>query len=355
MVSTSYAAAPAAIGATTVGVTPVIKQIDGGVVVFGEDYVASCSPLSSVNTTWATVAGFPLSPYSLGPNTLAEMSRIYSEYRIRRARVCFIPAVGTAANGQVALYRKSARLEPHVDPNSSTFLSFVLNQRTGVVGPVWQPCHFDLTPDKDWRTTTPLLNVDPNDEVDGEVFVATNNSAATGVAPSIGIVKLFYEWEFRDFRRNPRLSLIPTLMQVYFQMSIGTNGANVTLGNDATGLTVFGNDQTGSPSALPSNKIDGDIYKFVVDVNRTSFGAATPSNLIGERILSGNRALVMENGFTCYVLYFGGVFGLYPTFIAAVAATTPFVWGITNASLTFNMVGSMSRVGNILNANNADI
>lgn len=323
--------------------------------VLGEDYIATASALSSLNTTWATVVGFAVTPYGMGSNTLSDLSRSYAEYRFNKLMVCFVPAVGTSANGQFALYRKSQRADPHLDPNGSNFFAYVLNQRSGVIGPVWQPCSFETDNSRDWRSTVPLEAIDINDDADGEVFLATNNNVASGSSPPIGILKIMYDLQFRGFRRNPRAALIPVANQIYQNISLGASGAAVTLGGSLSGISIIGNDQTGNPSSAPSGLAQGDVFKFVVDSNRSSYGAANVNTLIAELLLGGNRVVNISNGFTCWAVYGGTSFALYPTLAAAMALSQTYVWGLTSASLTFNLVGMISLVGNVLATANSDI
>jgi hypothetical protein len=320
-------------------------RTNDGIKVIGEDFVTAASGLSSLNTNWATVAGFPVSPYSFGPNTLSDMARTHIEWRCERLVVCYVPAVGTSSNGQVAIYHKPNRADPHVDPTSAQFYNFVLSQRTGVVGPVWQPCLVEIPTSKNWRSTVPLEAVDINDEADGEVFMATNNNVASGNSPSIGILKIQYIWHFRGMQRNPRQSLIPLANQVYYNVSLGRNGASV---NTATSVSLlpFGNDQSGTAASgtYPGFTNRGTVYKFIIDTTRSSFGAATPGNLFAESAIGTTYPVALENGFTCYLWSDGG--NAYPCKdIQAAMVSQTYFWGLTNASLTFNLVGMVSLVG----------
>lgn len=294
----------------------------------------------------------------MGSNTLADICRNYAEYKFDRIAISYIPAVGTASNGQVALYRKSQRADPHLDPNGANFFPFVLNQRTGVVGPVWQPLSVEVNASKDWKSSVPLEAIDINDDCDGEVFVATNNNVAAGASPPIGIIKVMYMCSFRGMRRNPRAALIPLPLQIYFNMSIGQNGATVVLNNTAL-FDKFGNDQSGSLVNLPTNTLVGHVYKFIVDLNRSSLGGATASNLL-QLDYQGARSVTLENGFTCYAMQNAAAAGasgftLFPTIAAAISVGQPFRWGLNSGSLTFNLVGMFSLVANNAALINTDI
>lgn len=354
---TTFTAPPASIGAVNRGVTPQVIRKGDGVLVYGEDFVSACSGLSSGNTSWATVAGFPLSPYSFGLSSLSDFCRTYKEWRFVQAAVCFVPAVATSANGQVALYRKFNRADPHVDPTGSSFFGYVLSQKTGVIGPVWQPQGMMIPVSDDWRSTVPLEAININDECDGEVFCATNNNVNSGTSPSIGILKLQYVCEFRGMARNPRTSLLPCPNQIYFNTSLGRNGASVAPTGVVT-VGIFGNDQTGNPATLVSSQ-RGDVFKFIVDMGRSSFGAASPNTLLAESYSGGTQfPYTLENGSTLYVWYDGNAgptsFVIFRNLAAALAGN-PMNWGLTSASLTFNLVGMMSLVASTSVRGNLDI
>lgn len=350
--STYFSTAPAAIGAIMVGRGPTVTYIPNGARVTGEDYVTTLSPVFSGNTTWATVAGFPLNPYGLGSNTLCDMARIYKEYRFTRLAICYVPSVGTGSAGQVAVYRKKDRLDPLLDPNGANFFPFVLNQRTGVIAPVWQAVSFETTTSDNWRSTIPI-ETDPNDECDGEVFVATNNTSSPAI--SIGLVKIMYVCEFRELGRNARTALIPLALQIYSNISVGTNGAVVTPAS-LFAVSTFANDQTGNPAVTPSSIQIGDIFKFVIDTNRSSIGAGSLGSLIAISIGGGNRAITLANGYTIYLVYVGSnLFEGYLTYPMASSLGNPLLFNLTSASLTFNLVGMISLIGTDLFRTNVDI
>lgn len=305
--------------------------------------MVSAVGLNSNNTSWATVAGFPVSPYSLGPNTMSDLCRTFMEWRFEQLAVCYIPAVGTGANGQVALYHKPNRADPHIDPTGANFFSYVLNQRTGVIGPVWQPVAVKVPTSSNWRSSVPLEAIDINDESDGEVFLATNNNVASGVSPPVGILKVQYVLHFRGLQRNPRQSLVPLPGQIYFNVSLGRNGANVGT-NMSVSAIPFGNDQSGNNAPAVTQGNLGNVFKFVLDGVRSSFGAATINNLMAEFVAGSSYPMTLENGSTLYVWCDGTNYFFCKSIQAAMSTQTLF-YGLTNASLTYNLVGMMSLVG----------
>lgn len=354
---TTIGSVPAAYSSVNTSFKPRIVNVGGdSVKVIGEDYVATTSPLNSANTTWATIAGFPLSPYSMGNNAMADMCRTYKEWRFEQVAFCYVPAVGTTSSGQVALYRKMNRADPHIDPNNPQFYNYVLSQNTGVVGTVWQPMSFVAETSKDWRSCVPLEAVDINEEADGEVFIATNNSVASGVAPSVGIIKMQYVCSFRGFSRNPRLSLIPCANQVYLNTSVGRSTFNSVNGSSAH-LNPFGSDQAGvsHTGLIPSGVIKGDCFKFIVDLGRSSFSGFSGSTLFAESVAGIQVSFSLENGSVIYLWFDGtNTYSVHKN-IQSVMTGSQFVFGATLVGAQFNLVGMMSRVGNTNAAHSFDI
>lgn len=344
---TSLATAPAVVGAINLGVEPTITHMADGVRITGCDFVSNASPLSTaIGANWATVSGFAVAPYSLGSNTLSDMSRTYGEFMFERLAVAYVPSVGTSANGQVAIFRKTTRSSPGLDPNGSNFFPYVLNQRTGVVGPVWQPLTIEFPQSKRWLSTLPLDGTDIDEEADGEVFMCTNNTAQSGIAPSIGMFKIFYMVRFRQMERNSRSSLIPLANQIYTPISLGVNTTTAVVG-DPWSPNVVGVDQTGANATLPGGTIIGDIYKFIVDVSKSFFGSTSPTNTLSI-LLVGQRYNINFTGYmTFYALYTPNGWQMYMTYNNAVTQTDGLQYGVIQTANTVVLRGLVSLVGNI--------
>lgn len=344
---TSLQTAPAVIGSVNLGVEPTVTHLPDGIRVTGCDFVTNATPLNTVYTTWATVAGFAVAPYSLGSNTLSDMSRQYGEFLFERLAVAYVPSVGTSANGQVAIYRKTTRSSPGLDPSGSNFFQYVLNQRTGVVGPVWQPLTIEFPPSKRWMSTLPLDGTDIDEEADGEVFMATNNNAnGTGIAPSIGMMKIFYMVRFRKMERNSRSILIPLANQIYLPIALGVSAVTAIVG-DPWSPNVIAFDQTGANASLPGGTVIGDIFKFIVDASRSSFGTTSATNTLSI-LLVGQRFNINITGYvTLYGLYTPNGWQMYQSFANAVTQTDGLQYGVAQTANTVVLRGLVSLVGNI--------
>lgn len=343
--------APATIGTINFGVEPKVMSFPGGVKVVGEDFVTTCSPINSANVNWATVAGFPMTPSGFGNNTMNDLAQNFTEYRVEALAVCFLPAVGTTSSGQVAIYHKPRRVDPHIDPTTNAFFAYVLNSRTGIIGPVWQPLGYKVRTSTSWLTTVPLNNTDPDDECEGEIFIATNNTVATGVAPSIGIIKIQYVVSFRNMERNPRSLLMPLPNQVYFNLALTLSNAALTSGTPV-GLPAGGADQSGSTSTDPSNLLNGDVFRFLVDIKRSTVGGTiTPTfSNIFKRVMYSNNAYTVQTSQPIYIVATSdtpAIYYLYPTLDNALTGQGALQWQSIGSFTSISLVGVASLIGAI--------
>jgi hypothetical protein len=311
----------------------------------GCDYVATATPLAFTFPDAGNVAGLVIAPYALGNNTLSDMSRMYSEFRVDRMILSFIPSIGTTTAGQISMYRISERSAPAIDPNASTFLFYVFNQQSGAVGPVWQPLTVEFPVSGRWISTIPLDGTDPDDEAECELWVSSTASALTP-AVSVGIFKLTYAMSFRGFSRNPRSGLVPLLNQTYFPTALGVNAITAAIGTSVT-LNNIGTDQAGSASAVPTGSLDGDVYKIVVDGRRTSFGVPSGAVIFGVNFLGSVRTFPIVGTVTLYGLISGTSWNLYTTFENAMTQSNPLVYAVAVTTNTISMRCMISLIGSM--------
>lgn len=346
---TSFVSPPTAIGATSVGVDPVIEHIGGKMVrITGCDFLATATPLVSTWVTWANVAGMVLAPYAMGNNSLSDMARMYAEYRFDRLIITYVPSVGTTTPGHVAVYRMASRSSPGIDQNASSFLPYVLNQRGGAIGPVWQPLSVDFPCSGRWLTTVPLDGTDPDDEAEGEVFVATSNFAATGTSPSIGIIKITYQVSFREMTRNPRTTLIP-LQQQYLPICLGASAITAAAGTSLT-LNTASTDQAGNTAVNPTGIGNGDVYKFIIDITRSTSDVVSLTTIFGVSFLGTTQTItVVNNTFTVYLLYSATNWNLYSTYENAMTQSNPMVYAVGVTANTVRLRGLLSLIGSMGN------
>lgn len=315
----------------------------------GCDYISLCTPLSAIWQGWATVAGMSVAPYSLGGNTLADLSRMYSEFKCDRLAASFIPSLATTAFGHVAIFKKDGRSAPNLDVASSNFLPFVLNQRAGVVGPVWQPLSVEFSTTGRWLTTIPLDGTDCDDESETEIFVATNNNVSSGIAPSMGLLRLSYVMSFRGLTRNPKGSLIPLSGQIYTPVVLRKAAVSVGAGVSIT-LDLAGTDQTGSTFSSIPGMSHGDVYKLGIDSLRSVASTVDINSIAAVNIL-GVLSVVPLLGRTIYfvIVPIGAtqVCNLYSTFENAMTLSNPIVYSVAVTNNDLTLRGMCSLVGNI--------
>jgi hypothetical protein len=274
------------------------------------------------------------------------MARTYSEFKVDKLMLSFIPSIGTSTAGQVAIYRLPERSSPAIDPNSSTFLPYVLNQQSGAIGPVWQPLTVDFPVSGKWITTVPLDGTDPDDESEAELYCSTSNFAISGIAPSIGIFKLMYVISFRNFSRNPRAGLVPLLNQTYFPSALGYSGVTASIGTSVT-LNNVGTDQSGNTSVLPAGVLDGDVFKMVVDCGRSSFGAMSGSVIFGVSFLGSVRTLPFAGTVTVYALVSNTAWNMFTTFENAMTQSNPLVFATAQVANSVTVRCFLSLIGSM--------
>jgi len=285
------------------------------------------------------------------PNTcLVDFARIYSQFKVVRMVLCYVPSVASTATGQVAMYYRSNRADVPLSPSSGNFLPWLLSAKNGIIGPVWQPMQHEVVTGKEWLDTEPFMNIDPNREVDGEVFLASNFGVNAVASPSAGIVKIQYIVDFRGFARNPKASLLPVPDQVYIQVGGGINTETIVAGNPAFVRLIYNNIAGQTITATP-NGASGDIYKMIFDSTTYSSGTAISLNNLFW-VNYGNTGSFNALVFTTPVIVmYGiqvspGVFDLFDTFDGAVSGGSAITWGSAGVgqSFVFNSI-MMSLVG----------
>lgn len=335
-----------------------VVNIPGGVRITGEDFLFSASGYSS-GGTWYHAGAAPVGPSSMANTALVDFARVYSQFRIVAAAACYIPGVATTATGQIAMYYRSNRIDPAITPSSASFLPWVLSGNNGVVAPAWQPTSLRLVVGKEWLDTEPLCNVDPNREVDGELFLASNIGVNTVPSPSPGLVKLQYVVEFRGFARNPKAAMLPVPDQIYTQLGCGINNESVSTGNGVNFRCIYPN-IAGNTLSSPGHANYGDVYKLIID--STTFSSGTGETINNIWRINFNSSNFVGYTFDQPVMTVYGVvvsinptnFAIYDTFAGAVSGAAPFTYSYTKnpSSYVFNsvmasLVGSLTTKGNL--------
>jgi len=333
--------APLQLGNTVRGVAPKVTHINDGVRVAGRDFIFSASNVNGA-ANWTLCGGLPITPAAMFGSNLKQFSNMYASYRFVDIAFHFITAEPATQLGNIMFYIQKSRSDPMIPWGSnSSFLPFVLSDPSTVMGPVWMNHTAYYKPEPRWRSTDYLLGDDLDDEAAGDVFLFVNSPVNT----TPGYVMMDYTIEFKELSANPKRNLLPLQRTAWVNTSLGLNAANVTSGSTAVALGIFGNDLTGQAAVAPVGISLGDIYKVVIDSDHTSYGGATSSNLLQLKYPSG-QGVAITNGFTCYALVDVTTprFSLFPSISFARAGVNNFVFGLTNGSLTFNLMVWVSLI-----------
>jgi len=322
--------APVAVGNSVRGSRSISRQIPGGIVVSGRDFMFTPIGSGSV-TTWTMVGGTPLTPVAFGDSSIRNYMQLYQKYRWKRCVVYYITSSPTSANGDVMFYYSKNRESVFLNQTSSFLLPYVLSDPSTVIGPQWTNHAADLKITGTWKSTDYGMDTALQEFADGEVFLLSK----TSTTDSPGYVLFDYVIEFADMQISPRLLNLPLPRAQYSNVALTTSGAKSQSAGVEFVVNV-GTNLTGGTSAVPNGFTAGDIYKVILDVTNSIFTTGTAANLV--QLYTGNsnnQAVTLSDGFTCYgAADTATTLILYPTIEAAAATGGSLQWG---ASLTYNV------------------
>jgi len=352
--------APVAIGNTLRGSKPVTVQTADGCRVVGRDFAYTMLATPATITGWEVVGGIPLTPAVMASTILRNYCQIYNRFKINKLQVHYITSSPTSQAGDILFYYERDRTAPFPDYTSNNFLPYVLSDSRTVIGPQWTNHTLFIDPVKNFCSTNYGQNDDPNESAQGNVFVFSKTNSAN----SPGYILLDYDITFKELSIAPRAGIFPITRGIWSPICIGITTTSVTISVTpvaALQLTT-GKDVTNTTSALPSGTKGGDVFKCVFQ--------NTAANVLNSWSNVGASSLLMEpdnvdvsvtvdDGFTAYLRVYDTTVGtantyvgaLFPTQAAAMAGTViaasgarTFLYGVTNASVTWQMSCLISLV-----------
>jgi hypothetical protein len=344
--------APVAVGNSIRGVGSRVDTIRGGVRVTGRDYMFAGKYTDSIET-WCLVGGTPLSPAAFGNSVLANYMRNYGKFRFRYFTAYYITNSPTSTSGSVMFYYGKNRESVFLNQTSSALLAVVLSDPNTVIGPQWVNHEINVSVTGDWKSTDYGMYADPSDFADGELFLLSKTSSTA----TPGYVLFDYVIEFADLQIQPRLLTFPMPRAQYFNTNLGQT-AMAVITNQTTQThrpVVVGNDLSGTAATLPTGIAVGDVYKVIIDLTNSSPASwtnCTSANLFYAGIGAAGWALTLQDGFTCYAVYYGAnTFVFYSTINEAFSGGGGEIqYGLT-ATITFNLQCWISLVGSISSTN----
>lgn len=247
------------------------------------------------------------------------------------------------------------RAGPKVNKSSSNFMSYVLSNPSGLLGPQWSNHSTNLDISKEWRSTDIFDAEDVQHQSDGDLIVYTRNTTNGSSPDSPGYLVVDYECQFKHQMTNPRILTLPSSLMKWF--SLGLRSGTVTVAaRDPIILTQFSNDRPDQlVTTAPPGDVRGNVYQLVLNADSpfnpgginfaTNFG--TKSDDGGTNPASLGNFPMDTSGITLY-----GVSGplpqmtLYPNYDAALAGR-PLVWLVGQVAITIGFSFNASLVGSV--------
>jgi len=355
---TSLTSAPVAIGNSIRGTPHRVTPMKNGIVVVGRDYMF---PLKDVNIAsginWLLTGGTPLTPTAFGSTCLANYSRMYAKFRIKKFVVHYITSSATSAVGDIMFYHAKNRDSPFVQVTSPNLVPVVLSDPSTVMGPLWVNHSAKMWVTGDWKSLDYGMHCGSSEYSDGEMFVLRKSA---NPCTNSGYVIFDYKIEFAELQLSPRnLSYpIPKIQYTNIPLVIdgGTGTADKPISGNTGGiqLVASGNDISGSAFALPSGIANGDIFKCIVDLKNSSLGAYTESTIFQtytNASSSSGFTLTLVDGSTFYLCYdASSKFAAYATIEEAFSQTSCMLWATTQTT-TISLQVWISYVGSAQQAN----
>lgn len=307
--------APVSIGNSVTGATPVVIPIADGVRIQGRDFFCNLAATAAGTTGWTLVGGAPLVPHALVSSLLKSYAGIYSHFLVHGLAFHYITACPSSVQGDVMFYVAKDCGNPCIDFSSANFMSVVLSDHCTVFGPLWQNHTSSYFPPAILYPTDILNDEDLAHHGPGELlmFTKTNSTQVPGY------VLMDYDISFSGMQVNVRALTFPISRMKYSQVGFALTATAVTSGSTraigvVTGLTLDGV----TSGVVPSGATVGDVYKFVMCVTASTFTNCTVNNLLALPVVqsaaTGNVALTIRDGFTCYAVYYTtNALLLYPT------------------------------------------
>lgn len=309
---------PASFGYTIQTKAPRISRTANTARITGTDFAGSV--LVSNTAQYQPAQDVLLNPIYYNGSQLGALARAYSEYRVLRAVVQYIPQVPTSTAGQLLFIANKSVKQPFIAGNSANFLARAFSQQEAIACPIWSECVFECPLSKEWRSVDVLVEADLDDVVEHEIQVYGVASATA----TCGILLLHYEFEFRDPVYTKHSTNIPCdLSGVSITFTDDTNvnaiGDAIRLSNASIGFSswnpgaIFRLVFNQAASTLPTGV---GAWALLANVGTASATTSTTSGI-------ATSPLTMATGTTIYAAFNSGVLTLYSTYDHAADGLTP--------------------------------
>lgn len=330
---------PVAIGSTLSGKRTIVRQVKGGHILTGREFLTSAYGTGSI-TTWTMAAGVPLTPVVFVDSIIRQYGVMYSQFRWRKLAVHYVTTSPTTANGSIMIYYSKDRASTFLSQTSPNLLPFVLSDPHTTVSPQWQSFSVELEPDVEWKRTDYGMTDDLTHYSAGELFLLSK----TSTTDSPGMLLMSYELEFREMNLTPRMLLWPQPAIAYIPLEFGF--PSTTTAGSSVALTLGG---TAPISGTPILSVGG-IYKFIVDVTNSVFTGNTPATTAATlvRVVAGAGTTVVPlvDGTTIYAVNGPSSVTLFLNATDAYTGSSSLQWNVTlTAAGSGGIFGWFSLVG----------
>lgn len=353
---TTIDSAPVSIGNTISGAKPNIIPMKDGVRVQGRDYMFQVAAVAANRTDWLLTGGCPLIPHAFVASTLRAYASMYAEFVVHGITVHYITSTSTASTGDILFYFNKNRGNALLDTSNNNFLSVVLSDPHTIMGPLWKNHSAGYRPSAITYSTDILNDEDLQHEGPGEVFLYTKSAGLL----SPGYVLVDYDITFKTFQTNIRALQFPIARLKYAQVGLGYAApVSIVQGGEAlwgTNLPLLDGITSSGVGADPQAKL-GDVYKVVLTTRYMTIVNAAFDTLLQYELRQASEATegpvftTIDDGFTLFAVHMntgsGGLLMLYPTLPAAMSQQYPYAWGVTSATVTMQLHGWISLVGNV--------
>jgi len=340
--------APVSVGNSVRGSRPRVTQTTNGARVVGRDFGFALSATGSAVTGFELIGSMPITPCVLPSSVLRNYCQMFEKFKVNKIVVHYITSIPTSQAGDVVFYYERDAFAPMCDYSNSSFLPFVLSDPNTVIGPQWTNHSAAIVPVADWKTTLYGNQTDLNEDKAGVIHMFSKTNAAN----SPGYILIDYDISFKELSVNPRAGALPIARGqstfVCFNTTTATTAGSAAIWNITTGKTVA--NQT---SAAPTGAINGDIYKCVLQVtastqvNAAWSGTTTPtvSNML--QYAAANKAITIDDGFTCYASYYSGSsWYLFATLEDAITGSNAIEWQTSFNPVAINICAELYLVRN---------
>jgi hypothetical protein len=295
--------APVAIGNSVRGCSSKVTNISNGVRVCGRDFMFTPIGSGSV-ATWTLVGGTPITPAAFSDSVLRQYLQMYQHFRWINITAHYITSSPTSSNGDIMFYRGKNRNSVFLSQTSSNLLPFVMSDPDTVIGPQWTNHSVALTLEGNRLSTDYGMSSNPDLYAEGDLYLLSR----TTTTDSPGYVIFDYEVEFTDLQISPRLLTLPITRVQWFNLGVGGSGFGYTA-NSGLSIAPYGNNLTGTASALPTGAATGDIYKVIVDLTNSS---TVPAAISTVKVLmftvpsNEYESISLVDGSTIYAVNYSG-------------------------------------------------